>query len=83
MTIIRVTTQSELSNDFNGAYNNCLLIWLGRIKYYNQYSRSTFKSARVVRAHRVYPLVDSRLPPVYLVYPPALINFLFNYRLVN
>jgi hypothetical protein len=29
------------------------------------------------------PLDDSRLPPVYLVYPPALISFLFNCRSVN
>jgi hypothetical protein len=52
MTIVRVTTQSESSNDFIGAYKNCLLIWLSRIKYYNQYLRSAFKSTRVVRTHR-------------------------------
>jgi hypothetical protein len=52
MAIIRVTTQSELSNDFIGAYNNCLLIWLSRMQYYNQCSRSAFKSTRAVRAHR-------------------------------
>jgi hypothetical protein len=50
--IIRVTTQSGLSNDFIGNYDNCLLIWLGRIKFYNQYSRSVFKSTRAFRAHR-------------------------------
>jgi hypothetical protein len=32
MTIIRVAAQSELSNDFIGAYDNYLLVRLGRVK---------------------------------------------------
>jgi hypothetical protein len=55
-------------------------------------SRTLFSGLRVMCATRrqgpmtsVYPLDDvrlpldnSRLPPIYLVHPPALISFLFN-----